>query len=685
MTVSTELSHEEYVGNGVTTDFDFRFRIFESKHLIVVVADSEGNETTLKNGTDYTIVGAGSYHGGKVVLNKPLARGWKILLERDLPVVQETDLRNQGKFFAEVHEDAFDYLTMLIQKALGTFSLSLRKPTYLSNYYDAKGNRIANLAPPKFGSDSANKDYVDNSIKDIDSKTLRVKDKSVNALPNTEQRANKILAFDDNGQPITVLPESGSASDVLMELGKPRGSKLIGHNNSTVRDELDRLDSKIISLSGNTGFDKIGRFLNIDSLRECAPTNTGMIVYVVSAYSEAEDEHHYGGGHFQSFDNSASHVEDDGGIVIVPASGDIAWRRINFTAYDMCFWGVKPDGKTDNAEAITRATSYAKKNHVELVFPAGNVKSSEAFPMYSRMSVRGAGRESSFFSKTTNNKYIVDVSLQVDALLVMLPDVYNPAGHDMDTFCFKPKIEGITFQRDSLTVDNLCSYGMWGQKLAIPIIRDANFYGAYIGLYGEVWFLFEAKSVQCFGVIGRSYAGVSISKAVNGKYVSSGTSLNFDLVSVLGFANAFIIANMSYSSLRNCTGEYISRLNDEPGACVFNFINPYGVSMTACSSEGADATLIQVTVEDNISGSATLVVDSYQMVNDTNPAVPIRPFYVDSANAGVVNVTFIGGDIRTGSNNYLPPLASGSNCNIKAVGTSTNMWDVLYGATYKEL
>ncbi|ENT8825531.1 hypothetical protein ACFGB1_000278 [Proteus mirabilis] len=227
MTVSTELSHEEYVGNGVTTDFDFRFRIFESRHLIVVVADSDGNETTLKNGTDYTIVGAGSYHGGKVVLNKPLAKGWKILLERDLPVVQETDLRNQGKFFAEVHEDAFDYLTMLIQKALGTFSLSLRKPTYLSNYYDAKGNRIANLAPPKLGTDAVNKDYVDNSIKDIDSKTLRVKDKAIPALPNTDERAGKVLTFDENGYPIAIAPASGSAVDVLNELGKPNGAELI--------------------------------------------------------------------------------------------------------------------------------------------------------------------------------------------------------------------------------------------------------------------------------------------------------------------------------------------------------------------------------------------------------------------------------------------------------------------------
>ncbi|WP_311752900.1 hypothetical protein [Proteus columbae] len=218
MTVSTELSHEEYVGNGVTTDFDFRFRIFESRHLIVVVADNDGNETTLKNGTDYFIVGVGSYFGGKVVLSKPLAEDWKILLERDLPVVQETDLRNQGKFFAEVHEDAFDYLTMLIQKALGTFSLSLRKPTYLSNYYDAKGNRIASLASPKVGTDAANKDYVDNSIKDIDSKTLRVKDKPIPALPSTEQRRNKQLGFDNEGNPKLLDPaETGALGYVLVD------------------------------------------------------------------------------------------------------------------------------------------------------------------------------------------------------------------------------------------------------------------------------------------------------------------------------------------------------------------------------------------------------------------------------------------------------------------------------------
>ncbi|MGN3438452.1 hypothetical protein ACTFWT_09320 [Proteus penneri] len=293
MTVSTELSHEAYVGNGVTTDFDFRFRIFESKHLIVVVADSDGNETTLKNGTDYTIVGAGSYHGGKVVLNKPLAQGWKILLERDLPVVQETDLRNQGKFFAEVHEDAFDYLTMLIQKALGTFSLSLRKPTYLSNYYDAKGNRIANLAPPKLGADAVNKDYVDNSIKGIDSKTLRVKDKTINALPNTEQRANKMLAFDYNGQPITVLPESGSASDVLIELGKPTGASMIGvQPNGNLQQMLNFVTPEQFGAIGDGVYHPLSeRFDSLSEAQETYPHVTSLDQSIDWAACQAADNY----------------------------------------------------------------------------------------------------------------------------------------------------------------------------------------------------------------------------------------------------------------------------------------------------------------------------------------------------------------------------------------------------------
>ncbi|HDF2343808.1 TPA: hypothetical protein PC598_003431 [Morganella morganii] len=218
MTVSTELSHEEYTGNGVTTDFDFRFRIFEAKHLVVSVAEPDGTERILTNGTDYTLRGVGSYRGGKVILKMPLATGWKIGIARDLPVVQETDLRNQGKFFAEVHEDALDYLTMLIQKSLGYLSLCLRKPSFISDHYDAKGNKISNLGKPVKDGDAVDLGTMKEHINAKDKRSLRVADKDIPALPGTSVRRNKQLGFDNNGMPLLLDPaETGALGYVLVD------------------------------------------------------------------------------------------------------------------------------------------------------------------------------------------------------------------------------------------------------------------------------------------------------------------------------------------------------------------------------------------------------------------------------------------------------------------------------------
>lgn len=156
MTVSTEVNHNEYTGNGVTTTFPYAFRIFQASDLLVTTSDTNGTLRTLTLNTDYTVSGVGSYSGGTVILPAPLSNGWSISIERDLPVVQETDLRNQGRFFAETHEGAFDYLTMLIQQCFGWLRLTLLKPNLLARYYDAKQNRISNLADPASAMDAVN-------------------------------------------------------------------------------------------------------------------------------------------------------------------------------------------------------------------------------------------------------------------------------------------------------------------------------------------------------------------------------------------------------------------------------------------------------------------------------------------------------------------------------------------------
>lgn len=152
MTISSDLNRWSYPNNTDVSSFVYGNKIFAETDLKVYI------DSVLQTvNTDYTVSGIGSEAGGSIVLTAPPAGSFSVVIVRDVPKTQGTDLPFGGVFPAASVEDVFDKITVLAQQ---------------------------------------NSDRIDRALVLADTDTG-----SIGAMPLLSTFFNKYIAFDGDGNP----------------------------------------------------------------------------------------------------------------------------------------------------------------------------------------------------------------------------------------------------------------------------------------------------------------------------------------------------------------------------------------------------------------------------------------------------------------------------------------------------
>lgn len=174
MTVESSVQDVTYETDGVTLKYAVPFYFLDNAHVYADFVDTAESSTSLVNGTDFSLTGAGDEDGGSLTLAATKAVGFKLHIYRIVPVTQEAAYQQNSAFPAKTTETALDKLTMIAQQLESAVENSIRYPLV------------------EYGTDGT--------------------------LPLASDRANTVLAFDSDGaQTLVPMPASVGAGDLRIE------------------------------------------------------------------------------------------------------------------------------------------------------------------------------------------------------------------------------------------------------------------------------------------------------------------------------------------------------------------------------------------------------------------------------------------------------------------------------------
>lgn len=178
--VVAQVPFNSYTGNGVATVYSYEFQLLAAADLVATL----NGVVTL----DFVLSGVGVQTGGSVTFPVAPASGVVIVLNRVIALNRDTDYQYSGDLLEATLDRDFNRLWMSIQGVSSSIGGAVRAP------------------------------YPE----------------QMSVLPARAVRANTIQGYDGNGDPSVLVPVSGSAADVFLQLANggsaAAGANIVGYS-----------------------------------------------------------------------------------------------------------------------------------------------------------------------------------------------------------------------------------------------------------------------------------------------------------------------------------------------------------------------------------------------------------------------------------------------------------------------
>ena len=189
------------------------------------------------------------------------------------------------------------------------------------------------------------------------------------------QELNEGFTYNANNSTITLADELGAGDLVTVIIGvAPDSDKDIfaalkgtdGASNIGTSAGIT-VEESLALLYGKSGFTRIGRCSDIETLRTIEPVNPGEMISVVAYHSGWAATSNASGGGWFVYDAADTTTADEGGSCIVTVGGK-RWKRMREAAIiNLAEYGIVPGSGADISAALQAAINWSRANDITTI------------------------------------------------------------------------------------------------------------------------------------------------------------------------------------------------------------------------------------------------------------------------------------------------------------------------------